>query len=85
MRTIIQEKLPQLGDKLKDNDRRMPNRVLKIVGVGAHVVKARDAIGREFRISLTRIHTDGKPRKSGFDLTPNVGVEPHSAAGKDLK
>lgn len=64
------------GDKLRDNDPRMPGRVLTIVGIGVKgspsgcstSVCTEDQMGRRFSINGKRIHSDGKPRKSGFDL-----------------
>ncbi len=58
------------GDKLKDNDPRCEGRVLEIIDTGSyyrHVV-ARAPSGREVTILKRRIYSDGKPRKSGFDL-----------------
>lgn len=62
------------GDRLHDNDPRMKPRVLTIVGNGLTTdrgltsVRARDLGGRTFSIAVKRIHTDGRPRRSGFDL-----------------
>ncbi|MGA0608879.1 hypothetical protein [Caldimonas sp. KR1-144] len=56
------------GDRIKDNDPRMPGRVLTITDILPNGVVARDARGREFGYLRRRIHTDGKPRKSGFSL-----------------
>lgn len=54
------------GDRIRDNDPRMPNRVLVISRVDEHKVTAQDRIGRSFGIQRRRIYNDGKPRKSGF-------------------
>jgi hypothetical protein len=55
-----------VGDRLKDNDPRMPNRVLIITAIGLRTergiesVRAKTAYGmREFSISTKRIHTEG--------------------------
>lgn len=62
------------GDRLHDNDPRMQPRTLTIVAVGVRTergadrVRAIDKSGRGFWISSNRIHTDGKPRRGGFDL-----------------
>jgi len=62
------------GDRLHDNDPRMKPRVLTIVGNGLVTerglmsVRAKDLGGRTFSIAVKRIHIDGKPRRSGFDL-----------------
>ncbi len=58
----------KIGDKIKDNDpRRTYERVLTISSVGTKEVSASDDM-RNVRISLKRIHTDGKQRRSGFSL-----------------
>lgn len=56
------------GDRIKDNDPRMPHRILTITDLLPNGVVARDIRGREFGLLRHRIHTDGKPRKSGFSL-----------------
>jgi hypothetical protein len=57
------------GDLVRDNDPRMPNRVLGVIGFdhkGRAIAATRD--GRiKTRISLERIFTDGKARKYGFN------------------
>ena len=64
----------KIGDKLKDNDPRMANRVLTITAIGvvntsgAESVRAKGRGGPEVRISTKRIFTDGKRRRYGFDL-----------------
>ena len=58
----------KVGDKIKDNDPRMYNRVLEIVEMLPFGVSAKDRAGRKFTILQRRIHADGKPRRSGFDL-----------------
>lgn len=64
----------KVGDKLKDNDPRMANRVLTITAIGVvstngiESVRAKGRAGPEVRISTRRIYSDGKPRRSGFDL-----------------
>jgi len=55
----------KVGDRIKDNDPRMPNRVLKVTEITATRVKAIDAY-HVASIELRRIYTDGKPRRSGF-------------------
>lgn len=64
-----------VGAKIKDNDPRMSsgNRVLEIVRPPFErhkemYVEARDSGGRVFGILARRIHTDSKPRRSGFNL-----------------
>ena len=59
----------EVGDKLKDNDPRMDRRVLTVREVGDTHVRAQQAKGWPWvRIRIDRIHCDGKPRRSGFDL-----------------
>jgi hypothetical protein len=62
----------QVGDRIKDNDPRMPNRVMTITEILPNGVAARDSLGK-LRLYLRRsIYTDGKPRRSGFSLLPPV-------------
>lgn len=65
------------GDRIKDNDPRMGDRVLTVLRItpagpfGGHqwAVCAHPLFrGREIRIRPDRIHTDGKPRRTGFTL-----------------
>ena len=59
----------QVGDKIKDNDPRTTNRVLQVIEINQTYCYADP--GHSFpvvRIRLDRIHTDGKQRRSGFDL-----------------
>lgn len=63
------------GDKIIDNDPRvMSNRVLRVIETDsqyAYCFPAGDTLlarKTPFRILLKRIHTDGKPRRSGFSL-----------------
>ena len=64
----------KVGDKLKDNDPRMAGRFLTITAIGVvgiygvESVRAKNTNGKEVSISTRRIYTDGKPRRSGFDL-----------------
>ena len=64
----------KVGDQLKDNDPRMSNRVLTVTSLGmvttmgVQSVRAKDGTGREVSILTRRIHCDGKPRRSGFDI-----------------
>ncbi len=63
----------EVGDKLKDNDPRMSYRdVLIVVEVLPNGVLAEDLSGKKFRYLAKRIHTDGKPRKSGLSLLPKT-------------
>jgi hypothetical protein len=82
------ERALKIGDRIRDNDPRMPGRVLVVKAFGGNVVAGakapfvvaslrgpHDQTG-ETRINRNRIHMDGKPRRSGWSL---VAVEPGSA------
>jgi len=58
----------EIGDRIRDNDPRKPNRILKITWVGDSRVRARDWCGNSVSLQLRRIYTDGKARKGGFSL-----------------
>lgn len=58
----------KVGDKLKDNDPRVVNRTVIVVEVLPNGVIATDTIGNKRTYLRHRIHTDGKPRKSGLSL-----------------
>jgi hypothetical protein len=66
----------KVGDRIKDNDPRMLNRVLTVTRIwwplSGDPLEAKaiadDGVGRPYPILLRRIYTDGKPRKSGFSL-----------------
>ncbi|MBA3622918.1 MAG: hypothetical protein H0W48_00310 [Methylibium sp.] len=57
----------KVGDRIKDNDPREPNRILRIAEVLPNVVFA-SRNGRRPYVSILRrrIYTDGKPRRSGL-------------------
>lgn len=64
----------KVGDRIKDNDPRgNPNRVLTITEILPNGVAAKDSMGQRFTYLRRRIYTDGKPRRSGFDLLPRGG------------
>jgi hypothetical protein len=64
----------RVGDRIRDNDPRMGDRVLEVWStLGDTRILARDRIGARYRILRRRIYTDGKPRKSGFSL---IEVQP---------
>lgn len=58
----------KIGDRLKDNDPRMGNRVLTVTEILPNGVAARDCSGRVFQYLRNRLHTDGKPRRSGMSV-----------------
>jgi hypothetical protein len=60
----------KIGDRMKDNDPRMGNRVLVITEILPNGVAAKDSIGRVRLYLRKHIHTDGKPRRGGFTLEP---------------
>lgn len=61
------------GARIKDNDPRMPNRVLVVTRVGNTRVSAQlglhDGTGQA-RISKKYIHLDDKVRRSGWTVLP---------------
>ena len=66
------------GDTIRDNDPRMRRwtlsgyieRDLKVMEVLPNGVAAKDSAGKIRLYLMKSIHTDGKPRKSGFSLLP---------------
>src|SRR5690348_16062103 len=73
------------GTKLRDNDPRMNGRVVTLTGSRDKPrVYAMDRNGRYFKISRARIHTDGKPRRSGFSVVsaPEARAEDQPPAGR---
>ena len=56
------------GDKIKDNDPRNPNRILTIIEFTDKSAICMTEDKRRCSIKLNRIYSDGKPRRSGFDL-----------------
>jgi len=60
------------GDVLRDNDPRVKGRTLRVLTVGdATVVCESETSARTSRrtiIALTRIHDDGKERRTGFTV-----------------
>lgn len=59
----------KVGDRLADNNPRMTwRRVLTVTEVLPNGVRAKDGAGKERLYLLKRIHTDGKPRRSGLSL-----------------
>jgi hypothetical protein len=63
----------QVGDRIKDNDPRVGDRVLVITEILPNGVAAKSVYGqRIFCILRRRIYTDGKPRRNGFDLLPRL-------------
>ncbi|WP_200348925.1 hypothetical protein [Halochromatium glycolicum] len=61
----------KVGNKIKDNDPRTNNRVLQVIGIDDTHCRCRHPgypAYPDVRIRIDRIHSDGKPRRSGFDL-----------------
>jgi hypothetical protein len=87
--------LIEVGAIIRDNDPRMPNRELCIVGFESGLITAHgrevkavcELTGvrwkRQFRINVRSIHTDGKPRRSGFSLVSAVGSPATPSFGAD--
>lgn len=73
----------QVGNRIRDNDPRMGNRVLRVERIteagpfgGHRWAVCRRTVGndaREHRIRLDRIKSDGKPRRGGFTLLQRPG------------
>lgn len=61
-----------VGMRLIDNDPRNKNRVVEIVRVEDSSIyyraPATSSEGREIRVSISRIYTDGKKRTKGYSL-----------------
>lgn len=58
----------KVGDRIKDNDPRMPHRVLTVVEILPNGLVAKDVQGRPFIYLRRRIFTDGKSRRYGFNV-----------------
>jgi len=58
----------KIGQQIKDNDPRVPGRVLTIAEIFPNGVVAKNTHGHAVTILRRRIYTDGKPRRNGFDL-----------------
>lgn len=58
------------GTVIRDNDPRMPYRNLRVRVVGTEYARCSHLAMTNMtaRVRLDRIHTDGKPRKSGFSV-----------------
>lgn len=69
------ERALKVSDQIKDNDPRTSNRVLTIKVLHPYGVVAHNVRGRPFSILKRRIHTDGKPRRSGFSLVAAIEQE----------
>lgn len=64
-----------IGRLIKDNDPRMPNRILQIRRVENGFVfasKRRDQTTGLTRIRMDRLHTDDKPRRSGWSVITEI-------------
>ena len=80
MATKTSKTLVRIGDALRDNDPRTRTpfpRVLRVVELTSDgYVRAVPVVAgilqpkHSTRIRLDRIHSDGKPRRSGFSLVP---------------
>jgi hypothetical protein len=64
---MVREGEIKIGDRLADNDPRMPNRVVTVKALWPKVF-VEDIIGRRFAISPSRVFADGKTRHYGFNI-----------------
>lgn len=62
----------KVGDRIRDNDPRMGNRILTITDILDTKVRA-EFRGRSVLILKRRIKADGNYRRSGFNLIPARG------------
>ena len=59
----------KVGDVIRDNDPRKTTRApLRVLEIDATHARCRSRYSLMVRISLLRIHTDDKPRRSGFSV-----------------
>lgn len=56
----------EVGDRIKDNDPRMPHRHLVIQSITDTHVVAKDTVSRTFKIRRKAIFLDAKSRRTGF-------------------
>lgn len=63
----------KIGDRMKDNDPRMGDRVLIIVEILPNGVAATDSLGKTRRYLKKHIRADGKSRRYGFNLINGDG------------
>ena len=60
--------MDMLGIKIKDNDPRVGNRILTVIGLTETHVIARQGDLHPVRIRKDRIYFSSKPRKTGFTI-----------------
>lgn len=71
----------QPGMKIRDNDPRVGLRILTVDRIDGDRVQCSDK-HRSVIVNAKRIHTDGKPRRSGFSLVePRAVVAPKDKDG----
>lgn len=59
----------KVGDRIVDNDPRVPRRrLLTLTALQPNHVLAADILGRVYRIQVKRIYTDDKTRRTGYSL-----------------
>lgn len=56
----------EVGDRIKDNDPRMPHRHLVIQSINDTHAVAKDSVNRNFKIRRSAIFLDEKVRRTGF-------------------
>ena len=68
----------RVGQFIRDNDPRNPNRILMIDEIDdTHVIARPEgwhAAKRKARIAIKYIHLDDKPRRSGWSVVPSPRV-----------
>lgn len=67
-----------VGQKLRDNDPRMEGRVIEIASLDEHSVVCKSG-SRYVRVKRSRIHNDGKTRRTGFDLITDAAMDAAAA------
>ncbi len=61
------------GQRVRDNDPRMTNRVMIVLRVEkgqAHLGMSNNSPRAVTKVSVSRIYTDGKPRRTGWSWVP---------------
>lgn len=72
MKHFDKHPVTKVGQIYRDNDPRFPNRLLRVFRVDETHAWLDPMTGGvlSVRVHRSRLHTDGKPRKSGFSLEP---------------
>jgi hypothetical protein len=67
---VTQPREPRIGDRLLSNDPRAPSRERFVVDLLPNGVVAEDGRGTRWRLLRKSVHTDGRPRRSGWSVVP---------------